>query len=79
MKRIEIVKNRVKTELKISVQVVDVKQQKFAEIFDTKHKEFQQTFAKRKRFSDIWVFFYRRENDFLSQEIRIFRILYEIV
>ena len=39
MKRIEIVKNRVKTELKISVQVVDMKQQKFAEIFDTKHKK----------------------------------------
>ena len=57
MKRIEIVKNRVKTELKISMQVVDVKQQKFAEIFDTKYKEFQQAFAKRKRLSDIWGFF----------------------
>ena len=78
MKRIEIAKNRVKTELKISVQVVDVKQQKFAEIFDTKHKELQQILAKRKRFSDIWVFFDRRENDFLNQEIRIFRILDEI-
>ena len=30
-----------------------------------------------KRFSDIWVFFDRRENDFLSQEIRTFRILDE--
>ena len=39
MKRIETVKNRVKTELEISVQVVDVKRQEFAEIFDTKHKE----------------------------------------
>ena len=57
MKRIETVKNRVKTELKVSVQIVDVKQQKFAEIFDTKHKKFQQAFAKRKRFSDIWGFF----------------------
>ena len=37
MKRIEITKNRIKTELKISVQVVDVKQQKFANFFDTKH------------------------------------------
>ena len=64
MKRIYIVKNRVKTELKVSVQIVDVKQQEFAEIFDTKHKESQQVFIKRKRFSDIWFFFYRRENDF---------------
>ena len=48
MKRIETVKNRVKTELKVSVQIVDVKQQKFAEILDTKHKKLQQTFAKRK-------------------------------
>ena len=78
MKRIEIVKNRVKTELKISVQIVDVKQQKFAEIFDTKHKELQQAFVKRKSFSDIWVFFDRRENDFLNQEIRTFRTLDEI-
>ena len=53
MKRIEIAKKRVKTELKTSVQIVDVKQQEFAEIFDTKYKKFQQTFAKRKRFSDI--------------------------
>ena len=57
MKRIEAVKNHVKTELKVSVQVVDLKQQEFAEIFDTKHKELQQAFAKRKRFSDNWVFF----------------------
>ena len=41
IKRIEIAKNRVKTELKISVQVVDLKQQKFTIFFDTKHKEFQ--------------------------------------
>ena len=78
MKRIEIVKNRVKTELKISVQIVDVKQQKFAIFFDTKYKELQQIFVKRKRFSDIWAFFDRRENDFLNQEIRILRILDEI-
>ena len=57
IKRIEAAKNRVKTELKICVQIFDVKQQEFAEIFDTKHKEFQQALAKRKRFSDIWVFF----------------------
>ena len=56
MKRIETAKNRVKTELKISVQIFDVKQQKFAEIFNTKHKEFQKALAKRKRLSDIWVF-----------------------
>ena len=78
MKRIEVAKNRVKTELKISVQIVDEKQQKFAEIFNTKHKELQQALVKRKRFSDIWVFFDRRENDLLNQEIRTFRILDEI-
>ena len=78
LKLIEIVKNRVKTELKVSVQVVDVKQQKFAEIFNTKHKKFQQAFVKRKRFSDVWVSFDRRENDFLNQKIRILRILDEI-
>ena len=39
MKRIKIAKNRVKTELKISVQVVDVKQQKFASFFNTKYKK----------------------------------------
>ena len=33
IKRIETAKNRVKTELKISVQIVDVKQQKFAIFF----------------------------------------------
>ena len=78
MKRIEAAKNRVKTELEVSVQVVDVKQQKFAEIFDTKHKELQQALAKRKRFSNIWAFFDRRENDLLNQEIRIFQALDEI-
>ena len=78
MKRIETAKNRVKIELKISVQVVDVKQQKFAIFFDTKHKELQQILAKRKRFSDIWVFFDRRENDLLNQEIRTLRVLDEI-
>ena len=78
IKRIKAAKNRVKTELEVSVQVVDVKQQEFAEIFDTKHKKLQQAFVKRKRFSDIWVSFDRRENDFLSQEIRTFRILDEI-
>ena len=78
MKRIEAVKNRVKNELEVSVQDVDVKQQEFAEILDTKHKELQQILVKRKRFSDIWVSFDRRENDFLNQEIRIFRILDEI-
>ena len=55
-----------------------MKQQKFAEIFDTKYKELQQAFAKRKRLSDIWASFDRRENDFLSQEIRTLRILDEI-
>ena len=81
MKRIEAVKNRVKTELEISVQNVDVKQQNwgfFVKVFDSKYKEFQQAFAKRKRFSDIWVSFDRRENDFLNQKIRILRILDEI-
>ena len=78
IKRIETSKNRVKTELKVSVQVVDVKQQEFAKILDIKHKEFQQALAKRKRLSDIWGFFDRRENDFLNQEIRIFRALDEI-
>ena len=78
MKRIEIVKNRVKTEMEISVQNVDVKQQEFVKIFDSKHQEFQQAFVKRKRFSDIWVSFDRRENDFLNQEIRILRALDEI-
>ena len=46
--------------------------------FNTKHKKLQHTFAKRKRFSDIWVFFDRRENDFLNQEIRTLRALDEI-
>ena len=50
MKRIEIGKNRVKTELEISVQIVDVKQQKLAIFFNKKHKEFQQIFVKRKAF-----------------------------
>ena len=81
MKRIETAKNRVKAEFEASVKNVDVKQEdwvSFAKVFDSKHKEFQQAFAKRKRFSDIWGFFDRRENDLLSQEIRIFRILDEI-
>ena len=78
MKRIETAKNRVKIELKVSVQMVDVKLQKFAEIFDTKHKELQQALAKRKRFSNIWVSLDKRENDFLSQEIRTFQTLDEI-
>ena len=42
MKRIEVVKNRVKTELEISVQNVDVKQQEFINFLISKHKEFQQ-------------------------------------
>ena len=56
VKRIEIAKNRVKTEFEVSVKDVDVKQKdwvSFVKVFDPKYKEFQQTFAKRKRFSDI--------------------------
>ena len=78
MKRIEKARNRVKTELKFSAQNVDVKQQKFNKFFDTKHKELQQIFVKKKRLSDIWASFDRRENDFLSQEIRTLRALDEI-
>ena len=78
MKRIEAAKNRIKTELEISVQIVEVKQQEFADIFNTKYKKLQQTLVKRKRFSDIWVFFDKRENEFLNQEIRTFRTLDEI-
>ena len=78
IKRIEITKNRVKPELKASVQIVDVKQQEFAIFFDTKHKKLQQALAKRKRLSNIWAFFDRRENDLLNQEIRNFQILDEI-
>ena len=78
MKRIEIVKNCIKIELEISMQIVDVKQQKFAIFFDTKHKELQQALVKQKRFSDTWVSFDRRENDFLNKEIRTLRALDKI-
>ena len=81
MKRIEVAKNRVKAELEASFKNVDVKQEdwaSFAKNFDSKHKELQQAFAKRKRFSDIWASLDRRENDLLSQEIRTLRILDEI-
>ena len=69
MKGIEIAKNRVKTKFEISMQNVNVKQKNwvfFVKIFDSKYKKFQQAFAKRKRFSDIWVFIDRRENDFFE-------------
>ena len=46
--------------------------------FNTKHKKLQQILVKRKRFSDIWVSFNRRENDLLNQKIRILRALNEI-
>ena len=81
VKRIETVKNRVKAEFEAAVENVDVKQKNwvsFAKVLDFKYKELQQAFAKRKRFSDIWVFFDRRENDFLSQEIRTLRALDKI-
>ena len=78
MKRIEKTKNRIKAELKFFIQNVDVKQQNFNNFFNTKHKELQQALVRRKRFSDIWVSFDRRENDFLSQEIRTLRTLDEI-
>ena len=81
VKRIEAAKNRVKAEFEASVKNVDVKQENwgfFVKFFDPKHKELQQAFAKRKRFSDIWVSLDRRENDFLNQEIRTFRTLDEI-
>ena len=81
IKRIETAKNRVKTEFETSVKNVDVKQENwafFVKVFDSKYKEFQQAFAKRKRFSDIWASFDRRENDLLNQEIRILRALDEI-
>ena len=81
VRRIETAKNRVKAEFEASVKNVDVKQEdwaSFVKVFDSKYKEFQQAFAKRKRFSDIWVFFYRRENDLLNQEIRTLRVLDEI-
>ena len=81
IKRIETAKNRVKTEFEASVKNVDVKQKDwafFAKVFDSKYKELQQAFVKRKRFFDIWVSLDRRGNDFLNQEIRTFRILDEI-
>ena len=43
-----------------------------------KYQKLRQTFAKQKRLRDIWVFFYRRENDLLSQKLRIIRALNEI-
>ena len=63
------------------MQDVDVKQKNwafFVKALDSKHKELQQAFAKRKRFSDIWVSFDWRENDLLNQEIRTLRTLDEI-
>ena len=78
MKRIEAVKNRVKAEFEAAVEDVDMKQQEFAKILDSKHKKLQQAFAKWKRFPDIWAFFDRRENDLLNQEIRFFRAFDEI-
>ena len=79
--RIETAKNNFKAEFEFSVKDVDVKQKDWSflvKIFDSKHKEFQQAFAKRKRFSDIWASFDRRENDLSNQEIRTLRVLDEI-
>ena len=96
VKRIEKTKNRVKSDLEVTIKATDSKHMEIfsaiesadskrkkmelaAQYIGLKNREFQQAVAKQKRLREILVFFYHRENDLLNQEIRIIRVLDEII
>ena len=56
VKRIETVKNRVKTELEISMQIVDVKRQKFAIFLIQNIKNFNKLLLNGSAFPTFGVF-----------------------
>ena len=89
MKRIEKTKNRVKSDLEVTIKAIDSKHMEMVTAIDLadskkkemefdiglKHQKLKRVFAKQKRLRNIWVFFDRRERDLLSQKIRTIRAL----
>ena len=80
MKRIEETKNRVKSNLEVTIRAIDSKPVEVVTAIDLadskkkemefdiglKHQNLKRALAKQKRLRNIWVFFYRRERDLLS-------------
>ena len=89
MKRIEETKNRVKSDLEVTIKATDSKHAETVTAIDLtdskkkemefdiglKHQDLKRVLAKQKRLWDIWVSFDRREKNLLNQEIRTIRVL----
>ena len=75
VKRIEKIKNRVKSDLEVTIKAIDSKHAEIVTAIDLadskkkkmefdiglKHQNLKRVFAKQKRLRNIWVFFDRRE------------------
>ena len=87
VKRIEKVKTRVKSEFETTIKVSDSKNVEVVFVMKevesavknigVKQREFQQMLAKQKRVRNL-IFFFRREDDLINQEIRTIRALDEL-
>ena len=89
MKRIGKTKNRVKSDLEVTIKTTDSKHAEIVTAIDLadskkkkmefdiglKHQNLKRVFAKQKRLRNIWVFFDRREKNLLNQKIRTIRVL----
>ena len=85
----EKTKIRIKSELEITIKVSDSKNVKIVsdmkkvesviQNINIKQQKFQQILAKQKRLSEIWFFFYPRENDLINQKIRTVRVLDKLI
>ena len=89
VKRIEEIKNRMKSDLEVTIKTIDSKHAEIVTAIDLadskkkkmefdiglKHQNLKRVFAKQKRLRNIWVFFDRREKNLLNQKIRTIRAL----
>ena len=89
VKRIEEIKNRVKSDLEVIIKTIDSKHAEIVTAIDLadskrkkmefdiglKHQNLKRALAKQKRLRNIWVFFDRREKNLLNKKIRTIRAL----
>ena len=89
MKRIEETKNRVKSDLEVTIKAIDSKHAEIVTAIDLadskrkkmefdiglKHQNLKRVLAKQKRLRNIWASFDRREKNLLNQKIRTIRAL----
>ena len=89
VKRIEKTKNRVKSDLEVTIKAIDSKHAEIVTAIDLadskrkemefdiglKHQNLKRALAKQKRLRNIWVSLDRREKNLLNQKIRTIRAL----